>query len=547
MDPTKRALVQQKLRQLMREDREQERLALALEAAREAPWFLLTASNAALSLEDYPLAERLARECGSHFPEASEPLIALGRALTRQQRFADAVVVAEEAYERAPERWWRVGVALALALQAAGELPRARTLILELAGRPFSDVPADDRAYFLRDAGHLLGDLKEWFALDAFARRALDVDPGLAFAHVALGTALRERGEAEAATAACLEALAIDPGSDEAIDAYFETLTRFGRVAEAHAYIEGSLRTVAASRTTFRRAIEHATSFGCVDDWGALIARYAERARPDARTCSRLACMWTRFARYDEAVRWATRACELAPKDATHWLERATALGHAGEAAAVAECLREVERIHPESRIAHADWLIQVHVANRDYEHARALLVPYLERAPHDYFRWYLSYAVDRALGRGVNGDAVRALEEGSTREFGCHEYLISIHWAERDVGALLRLRDGLRASHPSSGSIGLVDGIVTVLQGGAVELASLRELENIATNDCAYLGLLGVVALQTGDAATAQKLYRRESIGPRTGALCANRLCLGSERFLEAFEASVAAGRVVP
>ena len=73
------------------------------------------------------------------------------------------------------------------------------------------------------------------------ARRALELDPDIASAHVAMGSVHRNRKEWALGEAAYLRALAVDPDNGEAHHQYADLLGQMGRIAEALVISERSL------------------------------------------------------------------------------------------------------------------------------------------------------------------------------------------------------------------------------------------------------------------------------------------------------------------
>ncbi len=81
------------------------------------------------------------------------------------------------------------------------------------------------------------------------ARRALELDPNIASAHVALGSVYRNRNDWEKGEAAYLRALSLDPDNGEAYQQYAELLSEMGRIDEGLRLAE---RAVAMDRLPVR-------------------------------------------------------------------------------------------------------------------------------------------------------------------------------------------------------------------------------------------------------------------------------------------------------
>jgi TolB-like protein len=90
-----------------------------------------------------------------------------------------------------------------------------------------------------------------WGGAERAARRALQLDPNIASAHVALGSVLRNTRRWEESEAEYLKALNADPDSPEAHQQYGEMLIDTGRIIEGRRAIE---RAVALDRAPVRVA-----------------------------------------------------------------------------------------------------------------------------------------------------------------------------------------------------------------------------------------------------------------------------------------------------
>jgi TolB-like protein len=91
-----------------------------------------------------------------------------------------------------------------------------------------------------------------WRRSEQAARRAIELDPDNASAHVALGIILRNHRQWEASEAAYLQALAGDPDNAEAYQQYSQLLFYVGRLAEA---VQVGRRAVALDRAPVRLMI----------------------------------------------------------------------------------------------------------------------------------------------------------------------------------------------------------------------------------------------------------------------------------------------------
>jgi len=131
----------------------------------------------------------------------------------RGEALAEAVELFEAAIAR-DSSWAPAWAGLAEATELVGWYRQA-----------WEDVPEGLEAYKEQQAGY-------WSTAERAARRALQLDPDNASAHVALGSVLRNRYEWDDSEAAYLRALASDPDSPEAHQQYGTMLLMAGRIRE---------------------------------------------------------------------------------------------------------------------------------------------------------------------------------------------------------------------------------------------------------------------------------------------------------------------------
>jgi TolB-like protein len=152
------------------------------------------------------------------------------RVKERGESLADAVRLFEEAIAR-DSTWAPAWAGLAEALEVIGWYPAA-----------WEEAPTDpDNMHAIRDV--------YWNRAEWAARRALELDPESASAHVALGSVLRDRLQWRASEAAYLEALNSDPDNAEAYHQYANLLANVGRETES---VRAARRAVALDRGPLR-------------------------------------------------------------------------------------------------------------------------------------------------------------------------------------------------------------------------------------------------------------------------------------------------------
>ncbi len=147
---------------------------------------------------------------------------------------------------------------------------------------------------------------------------ALRLEPDFAAAHAKLGGLLAARGRFDEAAAHVLRALELDPGDVETLRSLAIVRTLQGRVADGIAAYGEILKSTPRDLDALNNiAWIRATHAEAVHRDGTQAVRYAELARDSAAEendvlCSTLAAAYAEAGRYDDAVRVASRAVEIA-------------------------------------------------------------------------------------------------------------------------------------------------------------------------------------------------------------------------------------------
>ncbi len=162
-------------------------------------------------------------------------LTARARMKERGESLADAIRLFEAAIAR-DSAWAPAWAGLAEALEVIGWASNDAA---------WDEVPEDPAArQAIRD--------EYWRRSEQAARRAIELDPDHASAHVALGSILRNRLQWDASEEAYLRALAADPDNAEAHQQYAQLLGYLGRETES---VRAARRAVALDRAPVRSMI----------------------------------------------------------------------------------------------------------------------------------------------------------------------------------------------------------------------------------------------------------------------------------------------------
>lgn len=152
-------------------------------------------------------------------------------------------------------------------------------------------------------------------AAESAARRALELDPNIASAHVALGSVYRNRHEWDRSEAAYLRALQLDPDNAEAHQQYSDMLTTVGRIEEG---LRAAERAVTLDRNPVR-LLQLANALAADDRIADALDALAEGITLDPdRRANGLYMVWPYVAmaagRYDEVFAAASdKAFEREP------------------------------------------------------------------------------------------------------------------------------------------------------------------------------------------------------------------------------------------
>ena len=228
-------------------------------------------------------------------------------------------------------------------LEYAGEMFRKAIELdagFALAHAAIADVTAMLYTYYPASKADLPG-------AEAFALRALELDPDLAEAHSAHGAILFAMGKLPEAEAAFARAIELDPRHFEA--RYFHARACFqqGRLEEAAALFRGA----AAVREDYQAAFFAAQSLEGLGRHEEALAEYAwaeEVARrhmelnpDDPRAATMRAVSLCRLGRQDEGLQWAERALTIDKEDAGVRYNAACLFALAGEHGRAIDCLEE--------------------------------------------------------------------------------------------------------------------------------------------------------------------------------------------------------------
>ncbi len=346
------------------------RLAIALDPDLAVAHFnlgvnLLESGDAAGAIPAYRRAIELDPKCADAY-------CSLGNALLRQRDVAGAIAACRLAVEldgTFAKAHHNLGQALAAGGNARAAIEAYQRAIELGLDDPVVHTNLGNAFYELDDLPHAVAEYRR--AIDRNAKlalphnnlalallqqqdisgaidechRALEIDPKLSLAHYNLGKALRAKGDVPGAIASCLRAIELDPQLAGA----FNTL--------GNAYMQGGQPAKAIA--AFRRAIELrpmdelyrsnlTINMAEQGDIGGAITAYREwiAALPDSVSALNsfawllATCPDEKFRNPEEAVRLASRAVELAPKEGNSWNTLGVALCRQGEHLKCVDALR---------------------------------------------------------------------------------------------------------------------------------------------------------------------------------------------------------------
>lgn len=351
-------------------------------AAQEPEPEVISRAEAALSRGDAETAARLLELALEERGESSRLLFYLGRAYLEQGRAAEAAQALRRARTLAPGAPVAVEFWEGVALQRLGDVAGARARFAAvLAVEPDSEPARLQLAWILLteerpgEAAELLqgvvqdhpGSPLAWYYLglahhgstrldaarDAY-RRAVELDPGLAGAHVVLGRVQRELGEAAEARVSLERALELDPDSADAGFELGRLELESGNAETAVARLEAAVAADpghAAARYQLGLAYRR---LGRVPESEAMLAGHqaleSEERRRQRRALGGVAAQSTyeralellAAGRFDEAADAFRATVEAAGEDATAaaWLGLGSACLESGDDDCAVDALR---------------------------------------------------------------------------------------------------------------------------------------------------------------------------------------------------------------
>ena len=175
------------------------------------------------------------------------------------------------------------------------------------------DVPATD-FYKQFDVAFALSDKRQYQAALPEWKKALEMDPNDAKAHINLGTALAETGQPDAAIVHLQKAIDLNPVNANAYSAMASLLVRTGKPGDAVAYYEKSLQ-LKPDDAKLHNSI--GLVLAMTGHPGDAIAHYRKALRSDPAYADSYAHLGAALAlgQADEAIPLLEKALDLNPKD----------------------------------------------------------------------------------------------------------------------------------------------------------------------------------------------------------------------------------------
>lgn len=271
----------------------------------------------------YAQAEALFDQGLRQFPADARFANSAGNFHARRGNDARAVELFEQALRLSPDLG-EAAINAAIVLLRLGRPRRAEEVLTRSEG----GAGAAARYWVLRaDAARALGDAS---AAEKHLHAALARDPGHLRAVKGLARLALERGEANAIEAH-EAALARDPRDFDVMKGYAQALQAGGRQADAIAFAEALVEHFPSWTQGLSLLADLRWAAGGAADFTAHFER-AARASPVPETYLEWASLLSGTDRPGEAAEVLARAETLWPEDARLRLERAIALGEAGEA-----------------------------------------------------------------------------------------------------------------------------------------------------------------------------------------------------------------------
>jgi tetratricopeptide (TPR) repeat protein len=237
------------------------------------------------------------------------------------------------------------------------------------------DVPATD-FYKQFDVAFALSDKRQYQAAIPEWKKALEMDPNDAKAHINLGTALAETGQPDAALVHLQKAIDLNPVNANAYSAMASLLVRTGKPGDAVAYYEKSLQ-LKPDDAKLHNSV--GLVLAITGHPGDAIAHYRKALRSDpayADSYAHLGVALAQSGQAEEAIPLLEKALELDPKDEAAESNLGAALAQKGRIEdSIAHC-RKALALNANDAQAHTNLAIALSNAGKPED-----ALPHFEKA----------------------------------------------------------------------------------------------------------------------------------------------------------------------
>ncbi len=285
-------------------------------------------------------------------PTAAQAAINESLALIDANRLEEALESAKRAIKAEPNRveGHLLYIQLMIQLNRRSEVQRQYTQLKE----------QHKSGLALMLYGRTLEDLDEQIAI---YQKALEMDPGLGWAHYCIASVKMQRGDAEGAIASLQDAIRIQPGFTQGMESLATLYLAMGKTDEAIKTFEQAIEADPTNAKTLFQLGSLLGGKGETDRAVELLEKSLELAPKNPQVMANLAFMYFRQKRYDDALALYDRALEIVPNQSDVRLNReVVARVKKGDLKyeAVTEMERAMEARSPEEAMAHYRRVIEI-------------------------------------------------------------------------------------------------------------------------------------------------------------------------------------------
>jgi tetratricopeptide (TPR) repeat protein len=342
---------------------------------------------------NFDLASEYARRALACKPNYLDPMLLLGHAAARQQKYDEAIVAYEQylhtqaAYnpsqetdniillhvDSRPSAWYSLGVIAEL----RGETAQAQKYYELIVGRDPGYLDTNSHLGRLALARHDLDSAERWY------RAQLKHHPEGIDACRQLGQILLSRHQFVEAERMYKQGLEIDPGDSSCLIGLGRVYSDWGRPGEAAAIIEQALSAGADNRGLRRELASAYFQAGRYADAANTLTALIQGSSVDGDLANDLGNACFKMERYDEAVNWYQRSIESSSATTIAHRNLGLALARSGKSRAAIEALGRYVEFEPEA-FDIVGVVADLSMRTAQYEIALNYLEKYLKLRPND-------------------------------------------------------------------------------------------------------------------------------------------------------------------